>query len=103
MKGNYTFLLPASVKKSAQPISASMSKTLMLPRSVKRLPSPITLKRDGKCYKIGCDTRSCSDCQLFWYDRNKDGKVQPKRELRCYCVKAKKRCEMRGKEVPCKK
>ncbi|MCI4669760.1 MAG: hypothetical protein MRZ79_16620 [Bacteroidia bacterium] len=97
-----TFMIEPSVLKAAKPISVSQAKTLKLSRKVKRMPSTIVIKRKGNCYKIGCDD-TCEKCQMFWYDKNNDKRVQPKKELRCYCVAKKTRCKMRGKKIPCKK
>ncbi len=101
-KGDAVFDLSPQVRRSAKPVSASMSKSLNIPSKAKRLPSPITVKRKGKCYKIGCDKRGCSSCQLFWLDKNGDNKVQPRKELRCIC-KENRACELRGKQVDCQK
>ncbi len=67
-----------------------------------RVDAPLTLEHDGKCFQIACaKEKNCSTCGLMWWDRNGDGKVQPKRELRCVCKESKTQCEMRGRKKDC--
>ena len=81
-------------------ISAAMAKKMQAPKGVKVSKGPVTLKRNGKCYTFGCDKSQCSDCKLYWKDRNGDGKVQPRRELRCFCA-PKKPCKIRVRKSKC--
>ena len=69
-------------------ISVSKAKKLILPRAVKTSSRPIVLRHNGTCYQFSCDP-ACGTCQLVWLDRNGDGKVQPRRELRCVNAKGK--------------
>ncbi|MEM6346685.1 MAG: hypothetical protein AAF927_22555 [Bacteroidota bacterium] len=62
------------------------AKKLSVPSSVRISTKPVVLRHNGKCYMFKCDP-ACSNCKLVWWDRNGDGEVQPRRELRC--VKAK--------------
>lgn len=80
----------------------SKGKGIALP-NVKKLDGPIVLRRNGNCYKLGCPKKDCSNCALYWWDKNQDGKVQPKKELRCGCSDSEKACKMRVKKVECKK
>lgn len=69
-------------------ISASQAKKLVLPRAVRTSSRPIVLRHNGTCYQFSCD-EACGSCKLVWWDRNGDGKVQPRRELRCVNAKGK--------------
>ncbi|MEM6802776.1 MAG: hypothetical protein AAF696_15310 [Bacteroidota bacterium] len=81
-------------------ISAATIKKMQLPKGVKVSKGPVTLKRNGMCYTFACDKNNCSDCKLYWKDRNGDGKVQPRRELRCFCA-PKKPCKIRVRKSKC--
>ncbi|MEL6651656.1 MAG: hypothetical protein AAFQ87_12720 [Bacteroidota bacterium] len=59
-----------------------------LPRKVKISTGPVILKNQNGCFAFSCD-KSCQSCRLVWYDRNGDGKVQPRKELRCVNAKGK--------------
>jgi len=67
-------------------ISLAKAKKLVLPRTVRTSTKPIVLRHEGTCYMFSCDP-ACGSCQLVWWDRNGDGKVQPRRELRCVNAK----------------
>jgi len=82
-------------------ISAVTAKKISVPRKVRVSKGPVTLKRNGVCYTFSCDKSNCSDCKLYWYDRNGDGKVQPRRELRCFCAPKKKLCKIRVRASKC--
>ena len=82
-------------------ISAVTIKKLALPQRTKVSKGPVTLKRNGVCYTFACDKSNCSDCKLYWNDRNGDGEVQPRRELRCYCAPKKKMCKIRVRRSRC--
>lgn len=64
---------------------------------------PIKLKRNGKCYVIRCqEAPGCDKCTLFWKDENGNGKINPKKELRCRCTSdPQKECKAQAKEVAC--
>lgn len=66
-----------------------------------RIKGALKLEHNGNCYQIGCAKANCNKCGLFWWDRNKDGKVQPRKELRCVCKESKSQCELRGREIDC--
>lgn len=81
--GGFTLPSPASftpISKSAKP------QQIKLPAKARVSSKPVTLKKDGNTFTFSCQ-QDCRNCRLFWWDRNKDGKVQPKRELRCACTK----------------
>ena len=99
-KGTVFSLDKSSTK--LQPISATQAQKLVLPRAVKVSDGPVTLHHDGKCYKFGCvNEQGCQNCKLVWWDRNDDGQVQPRRELRCKCPTGGT-CKMRVEKVPCR-
>lgn len=60
--------------------------------------------KNDKCYAFRCrPAAGCEDCVLLWKDQNGDGRIQPKKELRCRCKgDAEKECQIRAREVPCK-
>jgi len=98
MKG---FILPAKTKSSFRKVPISLAKKIKIPRATRVSRGPITIKHNGACYTFGCEKGSgCTDCKLYWYDRNGDGKVQPRRELRCFCA-PKKMCKVRVKKSKC--
>ena len=88
------------VKKSTSiPVGRSVVK---LPRSIKELNTPLKLKGRNGCYLISCQaSQNCRDCRLLWKDINRDGKVQPRRELRCVCTSSGGDCRIRAKKIPC--
>ena len=97
-----SFLLPNGTLKAFKPISISVAKTMNIPRPTKVSDQPVVLKYKGNCYKFGCQKgEGCSDCKLAWYDRNGDGKVQPRKELRCICSTGDK-CRVRVKRIECR-
>lgn len=69
-------------------VSASFAQTASIPRAAKTSTGPVILKNQNGCFAFSCD-KSCQSCRLVWYDRNGDGKVQPRRELRCVNAKGK--------------
>ncbi|MEL7533228.1 MAG: hypothetical protein AAFN10_18090 [Bacteroidota bacterium] len=81
-------------------ISAPLAKKLVLPRAVRTSKTPIVLRHNGNCFMFSCDP-VCESCQLVWWDRNGDGEVQPRRELRCVNAKGKAG-KISVKKVPCK-
>lgn len=87
-------------------ISAIPNKQLQAmraPSRTKRVNGPIILKQGGTCVSISCSTRSrCGDCVMLWNDANGDKKIQPRKELRCACVKSGRSCELTGKKVRCR-
>lgn len=101
-----TFEMPKSMKSSMKTISFSMDNMKKEGTSrpvVRTSDRPIILKRNGDCYKIGCvKDKNCTACTLYWWDRNGDGKVQPRKEIRCGCSDGKTSCRVRIEKVPCK-
>ncbi|MEM7373313.1 MAG: hypothetical protein AAF587_32105 [Bacteroidota bacterium] len=70
-------------KRDLLSIPYSEAEEMNIPAEAKSTSHPITLKRDGICYTLSCEGK------LYWLDKNGDGKVQPRKELRCYCSKGK--------------
>jgi len=99
-KGPLDFAMPGGTTMVFVHISAlkKMAIPTSLSKSIKTADGPIVLRKNGKCYQFACEGRAC---KLFWWDRNGDGKVQPKRELRCG-DKGRESCGIRVKEVPCR-
>ena len=60
---------------------------------------PITVKVSNSCVTFKCET-GCR-CIMAWRDKNKDGKIQPRTELRCVCPNTQKLCKIRAKIIPC--
>lgn len=73
---------------------------------VTEIPQPLVVKhpKNGNCYALKCASQSgCSECSLLWKDRNGDGKINPRKELRCRCkADPEKECRIRAKRVACK-
>jgi len=102
-KKDIAFIMTPSTIKKVSSVPASTAKKLRLPRNVKRVPTPLNLKHKGACYQIGCvKGKECDTCGMFWLDKNKDGKVQPRKEIRCICKEGKP-CKVRGRKVECKR
>ncbi len=80
-------------------IKLSAAKTAKVPVKTKISRTPIMLKHQGKCYVFGC--ANPKTCSLVWYDRNGDGKVQPRRELRCMDRQGNS-CQIVVKQAKCK-
>ncbi|MFK7923944.1 MAG: hypothetical protein AB8H47_18440 [Bacteroidia bacterium] len=78
-------LQPQSVMKV---VTVSYSKKVAIPRTAKVSDKPIVLKNQNGCFEFSCGD-GCDSCKLVWHDRNGDGKVQPRRELRCVNAKGK--------------
>lgn len=98
MKG---FSLQPQSRNSMRKIAAPVAKKIKIPRATRVSKGPITIKHNGACYTFGCQKGgTCTDCKLYWYDRNGDGKVQPRRELRCFCSPGKM-CKIRVKKSKC--
>jgi len=96
------FSLSALSKKSVVQISSGKAKSLQLPASVRVLPAGTTVKKGNTCFQIGCDKKGgCTNCELYWWDRNGDRKIQPRQELRCICPDASKPCKIKGRRTDC--
>lgn len=78
-------LQPQSLMKTA---AVSYSKKLAIPSATRVSNKPIILKNEKGCFEFRCGD-GCESCKIVWYDRNGDGKVQPRKELRCINVKGK--------------
>lgn len=97
LRGDFAITLDNGIK--FKPIQPTYAKKVTLPISSKISTSGITLKRNGKCYRFTCANPKL--CSLVWFDKNRDGKVQPRRELRCVDRNGKQ-CQMVVKLVQCK-
>jgi hypothetical protein len=105
-----SYYLPKSYASSFKPVKMNLKtglesygkEAVVLP-NVKKIDGPIVLRRNGKCYKLGCPKKDCSKCALYWWDKNQDGKVQPKKELRCGCAESNQACKMKAKKIECRK
>ncbi len=83
-------------------ITQQMMFTTQAARKMKMSTRPVVLRNGNQCYKFSCGKQAgCSDCRLFWWDRNGDGKVQPRREVRCACS-SRKLCPVRVEKVDCR-
>lgn len=68
-----------------------------------RLETPFVLEMNDRCFQLGCvKNTDCEKCGLMWWDRNRDGKVQANKELRCICRDTKMQCQLRGRKVDCR-
>lgn len=96
-------ILPKISAAKLTKISPAQAKKMKVPAPTKSGKGPIVLKFGDNCYQFGCAKGGeCSDCRMFWWDRNKDGKVQPRRELRCFCPSGRSKCKIRVRKIPCK-
>ena len=98
-----TYIIPKNSKKSIIAIPQDNVTRMGLakaPANVKKINGPIVIKKDGNCYKVGCKNSGC-DCILLWEDANGDQKIQPRKELRCVCLKTNEACQITGKKVSC--
>ena len=98
-----SFSVPVSSKKKVLKPSASVIKVLGLAPATKVLNTPMRVKSGNDCYEIRCSANACQGCKMLWKDINKDGKIQPKKEVRCVCVQTKELCKIEGKKVRCNK
>ncbi|MEL6732112.1 MAG: hypothetical protein AAFP83_13365 [Bacteroidota bacterium] len=99
LKLSNSFALPDM--RAAQAITKSQAKSLKLPNAVKRLPKVVRLKYGKTCVEMTCDD-NCKNCRMYWWDRNNDGKVQPRRELRCICPASTQRCKIKARRTNCR-
>ena len=83
-------------------VSLAYANRMRIPRASKTSIRPVILRHKGICYQFSCNKsgKSCPDCTLHWFDRNQDGKVQPRKELRCFCD-VQKPCRIRVRKRPC--
>lgn len=98
MPPSLTFNVTPAAKSVFVKVTAIQAKKVSVPRATRISSKPITLKHKGVCYQFGCD---CKTCKIAWYDRNGDNKVQPRKELRCLCVKDEQ-CKIRVEKADCK-
>ncbi len=101
MDENYV-LSKADIKRASS-VDKGLRTKLKIAKSAKKFDGPIIVKKKGVCVKISCSQEDCDSCTLLWSDRNKDGNVNPKSELRCVCQKTRKLCGIMGKRIKCKK
>ena len=110
--GITAFFMPQnSFAQQDKPVSIDLDIDLPIPKDIQLpgqnqpipLDDPIILQHNGKCYAFGCqEGPGCEHCTLYWKDRNKDGKINPKKELRCRCDNdPEKKCKLRVKKVEC--
>ena len=97
------FIIPKMSQSKIKQISFSSSaKTKMAKTSVHIINGPIVLKRGQRCYKFSCVPRNnCTNCKIYWWDKNGDGKIQPRRELRCGCSGMINQCKMKVELIDC--
>ncbi|MEL7533227.1 MAG: hypothetical protein AAFN10_18085 [Bacteroidota bacterium] len=91
-------------KSSMKRIPAAYAKKLAVPGNTQMATEPIIIqpfsrKVNDACFRFTCST-SCDDCQLLWFDRNGDGKIQPASEVRCVNSKGKLRL-LRAERIEC--
>ncbi|PHN03724.1 hypothetical protein [Flavilitoribacter nigricans] len=90
---NFTADLPAI------PIPASAADGLT------EIPQPLVLQHptNGQCYAFRCAAGTeCPDCKLYWKDRNGDGRINPRRELRCRCGEnPEAKCRIKVRQIAC--
>lgn len=79
-------------------LATESAKKLKLPREVKASERPIILRHEDVCYQIGGEQKGS---QIIWWDRNGDGKVQLKAELRGMS-KSGKAAAVWIDKIPCK-
>lgn len=48
------------------------------------ITKPVVINHEEQYFKIGvAQGTNCKNCRTFWWDKNGDGLIQPKVELRC--------------------
>ncbi|MEL6591518.1 MAG: hypothetical protein AAFQ87_12730 [Bacteroidota bacterium] len=96
LKGSFGITLDNGIK--FKTVERSFAQKAKVPFRTKFSRAGITLSKGGKCYRFSC--ASSKGCMLIFFDKNQDGKVQPRRELRCIDSKGNE-CQMIVKEVRC--
>ena len=93
-------IISAPISTKAKP-SSTLKKVKLIP--AKQIKTPYVVKYKGSCYAIGCaKSSSCKECEMYWRDLNGDKKVQPKKELRCICIKGNTACKITAKRTNCR-
>lgn len=66
------------------------------------MPRATKLKLGTGCYMITSPTgRGCSSTRVYWRDGNRDGKVQPRAELRAVCLEEKQMAFLKASPTRC--
>ena len=92
------FNVMSSSRRNIVTLPASTRQKMKAPANVKRLTGPVQMQCENKCLKIFGDI----DILLLWHDANKDGKLNPKTELKCFKEGGKGRCKIKSTELNCK-
>lgn len=100
MEANY--VLSKEDIKRGKSLDNRFREKMKIAKDAKKFDGPIIITRKGVCVKIACSQKDCDSCTLLWSDRNKDGNINPKKELRCVCKKTRKLCEIQGKKIRCR-
>ena len=100
MEENY--VLSKSDIKRGKPVDKKFRKKMKIAKGAKKFDGPIVIKKKGVCVKVTCSQKDCDSCTLLWSDRNNDGNINPKKELRCVCKDTRKLCGIMGKKIRCK-
>ncbi len=82
-------------------VPASFSKVLKNTNNIKAMPKTFVLKHKSSCYEFKAYSNNCNNCVILWKDRNGDGKVQPKKELKAVCKETRKPCNIKVRKVKC--
>ncbi len=98
LKGDFTsFGLPDLRQMSM--LSTSKTKQLNVPARSKGSTGAVAIRNKNKCFKVSGPKGKQGT--IVWWDRNKDGKVQPLKELRCISPQGKG-LKVFVEEVSCK-
>ncbi|MEM6346681.1 MAG: hypothetical protein AAF927_22535 [Bacteroidota bacterium] len=68
-------------------LSTSKTKQLKVPAKSKGSTGAVAIRNKNKCFKVSGPKGKQGT--IVWWDRNKDGKIQPLRELRCISPQGK--------------
>ena len=83
-------------------VPAEIIKRMEGPKNLKKVNGPLSLQYKDHCIRVGLE-KSCQEtCLLFWHDANRDGLLNPMRELTSHHRNPKGRCKVFVEEVSCK-
>ncbi|MFK7923945.1 MAG: hypothetical protein AB8H47_18445 [Bacteroidia bacterium] len=74
-------------KSAMKPVPPAFAKRYSLPKGARMASKALVLKtfvdkKETHCIQFSCASH-CESCNLIWFDRNGDGKIQAVAELRC--------------------
>ena len=68
--------------------------------TLKRMYPPLEASLGSTTFRFTCSSSAdCNQCNMYWFDKNKDGKVTPMSELYCACPTGGYPCAVFAVEV----